>query len=354
MLYFYFSHYSYPSTSSSVKGMSKFRKNFIARIRRRHTISTSNTLPKDTSDPRRPFHIKYTQNSFFLEDFEILVLDSPEILQCASCPFQVKNPPHMPRKANHPEDQMFEHILSKHLLLYSCTICCKSFETLYTLKSHKFTHLEPNLKPMVPCPICEKPISASSSNNLKGHQWTHLNFEEKRDPKNAHLMPTKIRQYFVEGRKNECATCGKDFINRSHLKYHERTHLSMEDRQEDKVICPICGRGILKPSFRSHQNLCGKEREFKKKVSCPVCDVKVKNKKWLDIHAGECHPGEKIFRCGVCGKMFGSMAYLRNHMESHDREKKYVCEGCGLGYQQKRNLKRHKVGCRGFLKREIN
>ena len=58
------------------------------------------------------------------------------------------------------------------------------------------------------------------------------------------------------------------------------------------------------------------------------------------------------YACLFCRKPCGKPIHLRQHMDTHSKNKPNICEFCGIGFTQVGNLNKHKVGCKKKLKKK--
>ena len=65
-----------------------------------------------------------------------------------------------------------------------------------------------------------------------------------------------------------------------------------------------------------------------------------------NIHSRPVDPAElgtqKLYSCGVCGKVFLAKYHLLTHKSRHSRQKLFPCDQCGQRYSSRSNLKAHK------------
>lgn len=95
----------------------------------------------------------------------------------------------------------------------------------------------------------------------------------------------------------QCITCGRCFIQNSHLQRHILTH---------KV-------SLL--HLQVHIKL--------KPFQCNICDQSFNMKKYLSSHL--LRHGEKKYACEVCQSLFKRQETLQKHMKSHEIRKMYKC-----------------------------
>uniref|UniRef100_A0A3B4ZT80 C2H2-type domain-containing protein n=1 Tax=Stegastes partitus TaxID=144197 RepID=A0A3B4ZT80_9TELE len=53
--------------------------------------------------------------------------------------------------------------------------------------------------------------------------------------------------------------------------------------------------------------------------------------------------GKKSVKCGICGKTFKFMCYLKKHHLRYTGEKPYACETCGTCFSRSGSLKLHMI-----------
>ncbi|XP_043943093.1 zinc finger protein 25-like [Protopterus annectens] len=100
---------------------------------------------------------------------------------------------------------------------------------------------------------------------------------------------------------HKCGACGKRFLWKSLLKYHERAHTD--------------------------------DRPYK----CTKCDWSFKQKKTLVSHETT-HTEEKRYRCAVCGKSYTQKYNLQRHEKRHSGEKPCKCATCDRSFLWKKSF----------------
>ena len=74
------------------------------------------------------------------------------------------------------------------------------------------------------------------------------------------------------------------------------------------------------------------------KFECDICDFPCFNAQALKLHKMKKH---EDIKCEICDKVFGKWDSYKRHMISHQNEKPYVCETCGLNFKKKQLLVKH-------------
>ncbi|XP_029142624.1 zinc finger protein 397-like, partial [Protobothrops mucrosquamatus] len=114
----------------------------------------------------------------------------------------------------------------------------------------------------------------------------------------------------TEGRRYQCAQCGKFFRHRQTLTKHQKIHTG-----EKLHECLACGKG-----FTSREPLLRHQR---------------------------IHTGEKPYECSQCGKCFRQRVHLMCHQKTHTGEKPFKCPECGRNFSRRDKLIRHQRIHRG-------
>ena len=110
------------------------------------------------------------------------------------------------------------------------------------------------------------------------------------------------------------------------------------------VNCNICNK-----SFTSNTGLGIHIREVHEGLrnrnhQCDICQKKFTNPKKLWEHHNSNHETTEEFSCELCGKIFLSSYYLRNHVQNVHGEKKHHCSICDKWFSTKAGVEIHIKG----------
>ncbi|XP_060251430.1 zinc finger protein 287 isoform X1 [Ovis aries] len=106
---------------------------------------------------------------------------------------------------------------------------------------------------------------------------------------------------------------------------------------EKPYKCKVCGKKFRKyPSLIAHQNSHAKEKSYE----CEECGKEFRHVSSLIAHQ-RMHTGEKPYECHQCGKAFSQRAHLTIHQRIHTGEKPYKCDDCGKDFSQRAHLTIH-------------
>lgn len=109
-------------------------------------------------------------------------------------------------------------------------------------------------------------------------------------------------------KKFECDGCGKSFDRR----YHLSRHLQVCGKLKETFLCERCGRLFLqRVNYERHGEVCG-----------------------------------RVLKCDRCGKTFSRAEYLRKHLQSCSKSRRFECERCGNAFQHRSKYIRHQASCR--------
>ncbi|XP_035712468.1 zinc finger protein 25-like isoform X2 [Folsomia candida] len=233
---------------------------------------------------------------------------------------------------------------------WECSKCSKTFKTNTKLTRHMVTH-DPDAKvtcekhidtghgtmdrPRFPCtfPACEKAYL------IKGHLSRHINTKHAENPvifpctlcikefKTKFELEVHILTHTTEKPYN-CATCGRSFAQKPHLKRHEKTHLEKSTRDRSK--CHICPQTfVTRVSLQCHVRIV---HENQRNFPCKLCDKRCSNSTGLRRHVEAKHTLNKellkIHPCEKCEFKSHSEAYLAKHKIRHNAAR-HECYFCG-------------------------
>ncbi|KAK0098664.1 hypothetical protein PV326_005360 [Microctonus aethiopoides] len=269
----------------------------------------------------------------------------------------------------------------------NCQLCLISFKSLNDLKNHVDEH----------CLITErrilndKPIhnSITINENTRDNQLTNSPQQQSIETDKINvdhkiMERTNGLKTFINGMKLKCKycyksfsrltlvmhsekcrkkivcdVCGKQFKNRSALRYHKATHT------KTLLICEYCSKEFHNAqSFgihvkrhthgtRYHCEKCGKNyytnSELTRHVQthldvrkhpCHLCEMSFMSQPELNRHL-KYHNGVKPFECDICFKTYYESGHLKVHQRIHTGERPFVCKFCNKGFVTRSKLLRH-------------
>lgn len=257
---------------------------------------------------------------------------------------------------------------------YQCTVCQKVGEKTAHV-SHVMKHI--NMYPFhCPEPGCSK--AYSSKHELKRHLPSHLSDRQFLCEICSARFKSKDNLYYHKMTHNirfHCQFCSGGFYSKFELLRHEKKHAPGKKLRK----CDICEKsfstvvmlnnhkfkehdirvpkkrpkGLIKKlkgpeysDFETEKSLELTERikDEKGKVSykCKECGHISKFKKDHFSHVLK-HTGECPFKCEFdgCSKAYKVKSYLKRHLDTHFKERKFVCDVCKATFKDKYYLKSH-------------
>lgn len=222
---------------------------------------------------------------------------------------------------------------------FVCKFCLQRFPTEKRLKSHTFiahgNKLNRGVKENTPK---RKPNGKFKCSHCKK---TYA-YKQSLD---SHVKKIHGVEIHEQNPKLFCEKCGISFHRHHQLLLHvDRVH-SDKDKQRE---CPDCHKMYGPTVFLLHCKSAG-HGGYSRKVKllvCPICgkDILKKN---LNSHIKFVHEKQRDFQCSVCPKKFWTKTYLRKHLESHkstmERHRPHKCDRCGQAYFTVNALQAHKT-----------
>ena len=192
-------------------------------------------------------------------------------------------------------------------VLYTCSVCLKTFIDKYVHATHEKTHFAEKKE----CEICHRKFNSSRS--LSRH---------------SNSKHTQMKQY-------PCDTCGKVF----YIEYDLKRHVNRRHTQDEVRICEICGK-----SFYNVADLHVHEKNVHVASGqhlCELCGAAYKSKGSLKQHHLTAHTDCFKYSCDICGKKFKRSSHVNAHRRVHTNYRPFRCQKCGKGFRNHTQLDVH-------------
>ncbi|XP_054153745.1 uncharacterized protein LOC128952376 [Oppia nitens] len=133
--------------------------------------------------------------------------------------------------------------------------------------------------------------------------------------------------------------CDYQTVTKMDLNRHSTVHTQQCDYRCQWPGCEYAGKSDR--NLKRHTTTVHETSPYIHECHWPDCDKKFRFKQLLTRHM-ELHNDPHI-PCSVCGKLFKSKKYLKDHMQSHTGRKSVMCPvfGCNTRISCKPNLKSH-------------
>ena len=245
----------------------------------------------------------------------------------------------------------------------SCQVCNQVFEKMSLLKKHLKSHDGVKVKVKAyQCNVCHEFFEVESAFNV--HKRTHTGEKphacdqcDKRFSQMGNLNRHKITH--TDQKPFQCETCRKTFNRMDLLKTHKKIHALIEQGFPCNLCAEVfslkadlkCHKKMYHPvlrcktckskfsdtvQFDKHLKTHRRDNPFK----CNICEMCYSDAESLVNHiAGH---AKKEHKCEICGRVFGQLGSMKQHVRKHTGERPYTCDVCGMSFSQVGNMRRHK------------
>ncbi|GBP49875.1 Zinc finger protein 260 [Eumeta japonica] len=136
-------------------------------------------------------------------------------------------------------------------------------------------------------------------------------------------------------KKRTCAVCTKTFTAASSYFYHvKHVHTDGESKRHE---CGVCGRRFgTRAYLADHTTVHTGERRF----ACDRCGKLFRTRASLHIHA-QTHAERRPWKCTRCPRAFACRQKLARHEVRHAAERAHACTACGRRFAMRYDLQRH-------------
>ena len=260
-------------------------------------------------------------------------------------------------RKEHLENHMQRHHDAKNLFV--CDWCHKAFSTrkrrLAHMKCHTSTGAEPSPEPSENevddgasflCDVCGKDFVSRRSLKYHEKQVHSDKLFQCQECCKKFSTASSLKQHVIRHTDlpQECAVCQKVCKNSSTLDYHMLTKHDIQHGKYPLYKCSVCDKTFVVRSLL-HNHL--KKHTGEVQFGCKVCNKSLTSKHALVLHEKTQHEGVRSFQCAVCGKYLGRPSNLRRHMLTHTSDRPYACSMCEKTYRDNFDLRLHRSRVHG-------
>ncbi|CAH2094919.1 unnamed protein product [Euphydryas editha] len=164
---------------------------------------------------------------------------------------------------------------------------------------------------------------------------THNNMRKDKMDEETRLELSQVQTKINGKLYFTCRTCGKNLSSTHTYIYHKRIHTG-----ERPCVCHICGKQFRAPNGLQRHLI--ETHEKQKRYICVMCAKNFANSQNLKQHI-RIHTGERPFVCPQCGKRFTQSGSLHVHLKTHSELLPHQCAECGAQFRLRSGLARHRL-----------
>lgn len=234
----------------------------------------------------------------------------------------------------------FKYLCTAYKSNVSCDFCARQFDTTAEKNAHILEHFEHHI-----CQRCEQNLIRIGENFYILHATRTCissTFKQEIELDEQNGIESSIQQFaekqettvHIDESSSTFSMCETNKQNEqvNPQTVGDETNIKYELDAEVLESTPLPESQVVAfdlPERSSKQHPCDYDG----------CDAKLTSKNRRVHYAGK-HPNTRL-ECEYCGKVFPTIAQIRQHMISHDVQKTYKCSKCGSSYLSKNSFKRH-------------
>ncbi|KAJ0184354.1 hypothetical protein K1T71_000777 [Dendrolimus kikuchii] len=259
-----------------------------------------------------------------------LTAQHTEKFSCKGCPFVTRN-----------RGVAREHERWHAGAKYQCPHCPSEFDKLTTYMGHiRIKHVSDFV-----CELCG--FTFVSKKGIDVHKKKKHRLADKTIPiEGPYCEMCDVKFVSDEAHSRHLSLSSKHSSDQDPNRIRNDSQ-SMHTTKNGRVVRKIERRPVIHPKDPTERDRRG---EHQGPVTCEQCGIQLRDLRLYAQHFRRAHPDKNRTKypamktpcmCEQCGRIFQSMALLKDHMWVHTGEKRFKCDRCPKSFTQKTNLVFH-------------